>query len=291
MKIKILNTFNWEIKDIINNLELIKNSGFTHIQICPVTPTKTNDRKWVWLYQPIDFTIGNVLGSKDDFILLCNKAHEIGLNIIVDVVLRHLAGEDTGKLLPHEICNKYIVDNKSFWLSYEAGKYCDNRDEMINKCWGMPTLNYYNEELQKVYIEYLDEVLMYADGLRVDMGKHYALPEENCTFWKNVVGRYSNKFIYSECINLNKELMDKYSNYTNILISDHDYCPSNEKSVVFFESHDTYFSWGYTKNLNDNDRLNKWNDLLNKYDKCLFFSRPFDKLIFSEEMKRINSIT
>ena len=66
--------------------------------------------------------------------------------------------------------------------------------------------------------------------------------------------------------------------------------PSNcDKLVSFFESHDTYYEFGYTKRMDDRMRLTEWNVLVNqcKYH-ALYFCRPFETLWMSADMKRIN---
>ena len=74
-KNRILHLFQWRLKDIENNLEVISNQGFNMIQISPIQPLKEYTNVWWTLYQPCGFTIGNNwIGSKKDLISLCNKA-------------------------------------------------------------------------------------------------------------------------------------------------------------------------------------------------------------------------
>ena len=40
MKNRILHLFQWKLKDIENNLEVISNQGFNMIQISPIQPLK-----------------------------------------------------------------------------------------------------------------------------------------------------------------------------------------------------------------------------------------------------------
>ena len=281
--------FQWKLSDIKENLQQVKESGYTHIQISPVTPTKQPESNEYWLlYQPIDFTIGNNLGSKEEFIDLCGEAHEIGLQIITDVVIRHLAGRDDGSLYPHEKCNPKIANKREYWLDpINASNYWD-RWQVCWRCTGTPTLDYNNQELLNTYIlPFLDEVLTYADGLRIDEAKHIALPREGAQFWNIIAKRYSDKFIYGECIFIDQNLFDDYANYINVLTNS---LPSRNKhrAVVFFESHDTFKTFKYTCWMDNQTRLHEYENLLQQYDSVLFYARPFDDLIFSEDIKKIN---
>ena len=289
MSKKIIHMFQWKLSDIKENLQNIKNSGYTHIQISPVTPTKQPESNEYWLlYQPIDFTIGNNLGTKEEFIDLCDAAHEIGLQIIVDCVVRHLASRDDGSLYPHEKCNPKIANKREYWLDpINASNYWD-RWQVCWRCTGTPTLDYNNQELLNTYIlPFLDEVLTYADGLRIDEAKHIALPREGAQFWNIIAKRYSDKFIYGECIFIDQNLFDDYANYINVLTNS---LPSRNKhrAVVFFESHDTFKTFKYTCWMDNQTRLHEYENLLQQYDSVLFYARPFDDLIFSEDIKRIN---
>lgn len=287
----ILQTLNWKITDIINNLSKIKDTGYTHIQISPVTPTKNEENQWYWLYQPTNFTIGNRLGTKEDLKELCKEAHKLGLKIVVDVVLRHLAGADSGELKPSHKCNPLITENKHFWLEPRNGNDYRNRYEETKLCWGMPSLDYSNQELQDLYVIFLDELVECGvDGFRYDMLKHFLLPEEGCNFLTRVCGRYKEKGIwqYGECIDTHKEMLDKYTQYVDVLSNWN--CSDDNKLITWIESHDDFFTWKKTCHLSDEMRLNEWQILLQHHKNCIFFARPFDNVIFDNRMKAINCI-
>ena len=45
-------------------------------------------------YQPINYKIGNYqLGTRDEFIEMCNEAHKYGVKVIVDVVINHMTSK------------------------------------------------------------------------------------------------------------------------------------------------------------------------------------------------------
>ena len=179
---------------------------------------------------------------------------------------------------PHKNCNQEIVNDYQLWLDFKAGDH-HNRYDIINRCFGMPSFNYFNPKTQDMYFKYLDEILLYADGIRIDMAKHFALPSEGCDFLPKLSERYNGKIIYGECINLEQHLLDEYSKYMLTLVEKNAGGNNGDNSVVFFESHDTYLGWKYTVNITDTERINKWNDLKKEYKNTLYYARPFDKTL------------
>ena len=63
---------------------------------------------------------------------------------------------------------------------------------------------------------------------------------------------------------------------------------NKHRAVVFFESHDTFKTFKSTCWMDNQTRLHEYEKLLQQYDSVLFYARPFDNLIFSEDIKRIN---
>ena len=288
----ILHTLNWHMKNITSNLPYIRQSGFTAIQLTPIQTCKDGSSWWTY-YQPYSFEIGNRLGTYDDFIELCTEAHKYNIEIYVDVILRHLASKDTGECVPHELCDQTIVRNRDFWLFNGDGNNEKDNWQLCNCNWGLPTLNYYNKDLRfNYYYEFLDKVLAYADGIRLDQGcKHYSLPTDNdsCEMFSELSYLYKDKFIYGEGIFVSQQRMNEYSNYMYVLSSEYDCSTSdNSRNVKFIESHDTNLHFKTTLWMNDDVRLNKWENLLHKYDNVLYYARPFDNTIFCERMKNIN---
>ena len=270
--LKIYHAHTWRYTDITQHLLNIKLAGFNSIQVSPCTPEKDNGYEWWKLYQPTHFRIGNRLGTKEELITLVREAHKVGIYIIMDVVLRHLASNDRGELIPHENCDPELVNNKNIWLPFEKGDH-NNRNDIINKCFGMPSLNYHKLETQNIYFKFLDEVLSICDGIRIDMAKHFALPSEHSNFWINLLERYPDKIIYGECINLEDQYLREYDTLIGTLIEDKT-CNVYPNSIVFFESHDTFLSWGYTRKYDYWTCIDKWIELGKKYKNVIYFERP-----------------
>lgn len=281
---KILHLFQWRINDIIPELKTIKEQGFDAIQISPIQGTKDSGIEWWKLYQPINLKIGNEqIGSKKDLINLIQEARKFNLKIIVDIVLRHVAGDESYPLKPHRNVDPELLQYLAEPI--DAVNIDGDRWQCTRRCTGMPMLNYDNPELQKLYKHFLDEMIFIGiDGFRLDQLKHYALPEEG----SNIMDIFTQYNMYGEAINCSKEILDRYSNYMKVLTEGR---PSDiTKLVAKFESHDDYLDTGLTKRMNDGMRLTEWNILVNHLPgcDCLYYARPFETLWKSEDMRKIN---
>lgn len=281
---KILHLFQWRINDIIPELKTIKEQGFDAIQISPIQGTKDSGIEWWKLYQPINLKIGNEqIGSKKDLINLIQEARKFNLKIIVDIVLRHVAGDELYPLKPHRNVDPELLQYLAEPI--DAVNIDGDRWQCTRRCTGMPMLNYDIPELQKLYKRFLDELIFIGvDGFRLDQLKHYALPEEG----SNIMDIFTQYNMYGEAINCSKELLDKYSKYMKVLTEGR---PSDiTKLVAKFESHDDYLDTGLTKRMNDGMRLTEWDILVNHLPgcDCLYYARPFETLWKSEDMRKIN---
>lgn len=281
---KILHLFQWRINDIIPELKTIKEQGFDAIQISPIQGTKDSGIEWWKLYQPINLQIGNEqIGSKKDLINLIQEARKFNLKIIVDIVLRHVAGDESYPLKPHRNVDPELLQYLAEPI--DAVNIDSDRWQCTRRCTGIPMLNYDNPELQKLYKRFLDELIFIGvDGFRLDQLKHYALPEEG----SNIMNIFTQYNMYGEAINCTKELLDKYSKYMKVLTEGR---PSDiTKLVAKFESHDDYLDTGLTKRMNDGMRLTEWDILVNHLPgcDCLYYTRPFETLWKSEDMRKIN---
>lgn len=289
MREVILHCFRWKLRDIIKEIQNIKDCGYTAIQISPVQPCKPGPEWWTD-YQPTGFSIGNRIGDKEDLIELCRVSNALGIKVITDVVLRHTAGLDNGELLPHESVDANILAHPEYFTNaYNAQNHNDRR-EVTEMAWGVPMLDYYNHDLQNIYINFLQELKdCGVGGFRVDMGKHFALPEENCDFWTRVFSNFSDMYNYAECIDCERHILDKYTPYMNVL-TNYGYSSDRSKSVIFIMSHDTEETWGFTKGKNDDIIKLEWDSLLEKNPKCgvLFYARAYSDIWKSESVKASN---
>lgn len=280
---KILHLFQWRLEDITPMIPKIKEQGFDAIQVSPLQGTKEDGYAWWLLYQPTNLKIGNSqIGTKEDLIELCKVANDYGIKVIVDVVLRHCAGDNWEHLKPHS-----SVDPELLQYLAEPIDCTDYNDrwQCTHRCTGMPMFDYGNAQFRWKVIEFLNELVACGVyGFRLDQLKHYALPEEGCDFLQ-FISMYR---FYGECIYCSKELLDNYSRYMKVLTEGRPSDPS--RLIAKFESHDDFYEFHTTNRMTDEMRLAEWNVLVNTcgYD-SLYFARPFETLWMSSEMKAINT--
>ena len=238
MKRKILHLLQWRLEDITTHLPLIKEQGFTAIQTSPLQGCRDG---WEWwkLYQPTNYRIGNSqIGNKEDLKRLCDKAKEVGIEVYVDVALRNVGTSETDPNKPNENVDKEILP---YIKDVPPCSNYDDRYEATMKRVGLPMVDYTNRDVQEMHRRYLGELLECGvDGFRIDMLKHFALPEEGCDYIPNVYGHFDTAYLYGEVLFSPTWLLDKYANYTDVLT---DCRLSDEsKSVLFVESHDSFLS-------------------------------------------------
>lgn len=274
--------FQWGLGSIIPMIPTVKEQGFDAIQISPIQGT-TYGTEWWRLYQPINLKIGNTqIGTKEQLKKLCAVANQYGIKIIVDVVLRHVAGDPQNHLAPHKdvdpellpyLCKEQIPCN-----NYEDRWQCTHR------CTGMPMFDYNNPNYRVKVIDFLNELVDCGVwGFRLDQLKHYALPQEGSDFL-TYLQPYN---FYGECFFCDQWVLDEYSKYMKVLT---DGRPSNiSRLVAKFETHDDFLEFKATNRMTDHMRLVEWDVLVNHcgYD-SLYYARPFEDLWMSKEMKEIN---
>ena len=105
----ILQAWTWSFSNIDANLETIAAQGFTTVQVSPPNVIKKattgakflqsdNNNGWWMFYQPAGFELNNetdnALGTKAQFVAMCEHAHELGVKIIVDAVINHMGTKE-----------------------------------------------------------------------------------------------------------------------------------------------------------------------------------------------------
>lgn len=150
------------------SLPRLKDMGVDILWFMPITPISVADRKGVLgsYYAVSDYTAVNPeFGTMDDWKALVNKAHELGMKVIIDWVANHTGAD-----------NRWIQSNPDFFIKGADGKlkfafdWSDTRD-----------LNYWNPVLKDSMIQsmkfWVTETKI--DGFRCDVAM-----EVPRTFWQ-----------------------------------------------------------------------------------------------------------
>ena len=302
----ILHAWNWSFNQVKEHIEEIAECGYGSVQVSPIQPNKSSPMKdtsqWWKLYQPINFTIGNDLGTAEEFKAMCDEAHKYGVKIIVDVVSNHLANKTNGYDKSEEIPD-YIRNNSNYWHSSSIGKANDSsRYQMTQGNIGMPDLNTGNTEIQNMVIKFLNDAQdLGADGFRFDAAKHIELPTDGniaSDFWPRVIdaikSKDSNSFVYGEILGTAGTSIENYTKYikvtdcgmgydvrkaiydTNVSLAQNYTIDKPSNAITWVESHDTYANDEHeTTNMTDEQIKLGWG-LIGARNKSvpLFFVRP-----------------
>lgn len=279
---RILSLFDCPLVEIKKMLPKIKEQGFNAVQISPLQNTKddTSNNWWI-LYQPINFEIGNRIGSKEELKSLCDEAMKYDIIIIADTVINHLANvSDRDPLTPHPEIDINIKNNENCFKEKKNVTNWDDRYQVTNYCMGLPGLNPNSEIVQSKIIKMLNEYLdLGINGFRFDAAKSIALPEEGCSFFPNVT--YSLKrwvpLIYGEVLFADEELIKKYVKYMKVLTNSDSW--DKQGVIRFVENKDSYLSkdLGWTKNVDAKRITDDYTTLASIYPNTKYYARNYSK--------------
>lgn len=293
----ILHCFNWKYSDIEAELPAIAEAGFTSVQTSPAQPS-VKSGTWYWLYQPLGFYVGtNDLGTKEDLEDLCDEAEKYDINVIVDVVANHLAGDHTNI--------QSDLKDSQYWHTYGGVSSWADRYQVTHGEIGMPDLNSEHPYVYQTVSNYIDELQdLGVDGIRWDAAKHIGLPSEGCNFWPEVTDQ--GLYHYGEILvgpddrtSGNEGLMKEYTKYMTVTDSTYGKTLrdafasgtvptafgnwsargiSNDKLIYWAESHDTWSNnqdWGYSNTMSQNVIDRAYAVAASRNDiSALYFSRP-----------------
>ena len=177
-----------DLKGIIQRLDYISNLGVDAIWLSPIFESPMKDMGYdVSNYQEID----PLFGDLDDFDLLLEKAHSLGLKVIIDQVLSHSSDQhpyflESRSDRKNEKCDWYVwADPKkdgsppNNWLSIFGGggwEWDTSRKQyyLHNFLKSQPDLNYHNPNVRKWILSIVEFWLKKGvDGFRLDTVNYY----------------------------------------------------------------------------------------------------------------------
>lgn len=214
-----------DLNGIIEKLDYIVDTGFTAIWINPFYESPFNDAG----YDVTDFyKVAPRYGTNDDFVKVCEKAHQKGIKVCVDLVAGHTSMEcewfkQSCEIDKNEYTNRYIwTDDWSNTYNGECiGGYGKrNGTFMKNFFYSQPALNYgfanIDEPSWQLPPEHPDcratkleliKIMEYwlslgADGFRVDMAHSLVKNDYDhrgmIDFWQEIRQLFDKK--YPECV-------------------------------------------------------------------------------------------
>ena len=202
----IFQAFNWNISNVLAQLETIRDNGFKTIQLSPMQPSKdfnSNDGwkdNWWKLYQPLGFKVANhagdqsMIGIDTELATLTARAKEMGINVIMDVVCNHLAGGTRTTMNPNVSAFEPAIYSQN--LIHTTSMQVDdaNYQSIVQGQLGdYPDVQTENATVQNSIIGMLKTYIdCGVTGFRFDAAKHIETPEDtyySSNFWTNVLGQ------------------------------------------------------------------------------------------------------
>ncbi len=191
--------FGGDLKGIIEKLPYIKSLGVTILYLNPIFEAHENHRYNTANYEKID----PLLGTEEDFVELCKKAAEMGIDVILDGVFSHTGADSVyfnkfGRYGEHT--GAYRDKNSPYFPWYSFIGYPDTYDSW----WGISTLPNVNENNSE-YTNYIcgdggilqKWIKLGAKGWRLDVADE--LPDEFLDNLNVAVKKMgSDKIIYGE---------------------------------------------------------------------------------------------
>ena len=314
----ILHCFSWSFATIEESLEDIAMAGYSAIQTSPINACYDGgnagkdlfgEGKWYYHYQPTDWKIGNYqLGTREEFIRLCDKADALGIKVIVDVAPNHTT--TTTEAISQDLLDAVGgIENLYHSNGMESIKdYKDREECTLMAVGGLPDVNTENPAFQDYFIAFLNDCIACgADGFRYDTAKHIGLPDDpkddaslENNFWERVIGEVDKTdelFIYGETLQDGGERLEDYieaigattasvygqrirdsfkaslisaSSLSNLQIRE-----AEPNVVTWVESHDNYISDGTSEMDNELVKLAYAAITARAEGTPLFFSRPY----------------
>lgn len=290
----ILHAWSWSFNTIKKNMKDIAEAGYKFVQTSPaqkcVTETKGDKGggmqlfgkgRWYYYYQPTDWKIGNyMMGTREEFIAMCNEAKKYGVRVIVDVLPNHTSIDDTR--VSDELDAAVGGHDKLYHANgfNEIRDYNDRLQCTTGQMGGLPDVNTENPDFQYYYMTYVNDLITCgASGFRYDTAKHIGLPSDPIDpnskendFWPIAMGKKAVKgltlvvprdslFIYGEVLQDKNVKEEEYAEYFDLTASSYGHILRNilnaqnfkadnatnwahfvspNRLVTWVESHDTY---------------------------------------------------
>uniref|UniRef100_UPI00405629BF starch-binding protein n=1 Tax=Acetatifactor sp. TaxID=1872090 RepID=UPI00405629BF len=312
----ILHAFSWSFAAIKESMADIAAAGFSAIQTSPINACYDGDAggqlygdgKWYYHYQATDYAIGNYqLGTREEFIAMCDEADKYGIKIIVDVAPNHTTTNTD--YISENLLNAVGGMENLFHTNglNNITSYSDRLNCTTHALSGLPDIDTENPDYQQYLIAYLNDCIACgADGFRFDAAKHIGLiddpgeDEQECNFWNAVLGGLDNReqlFTYGEVLQGDGERIESYINtigaatassygtslrkgmkLANILAGNLDgyLCGDSTDVVLWVESHDNYINDNTSQMLTDREVELAWAMIASRSEGTpLFFDRPY----------------
>ncbi|KAF8339984.1 glycoside hydrolase family 13 protein [Cantharellus anzutake] len=219
--------FEWSWVSVQNECPFLASAGYGFVQVSPPHEHITGDAWWT-SYQVVSYELQSKRGSRDQFAAMVEACNAYGVRVIVDAVLNHMTGLDSGKSVTGRSFTHY-----SYPGTYSSSDfhYCPTRNHAIEdyndenqvetcELLGLADLNTESDYVRGRLAQYLNDLLgLGVAGFRVDAAKHIA-PDSLA----NIFSRLStNAYITQEVTDTTGLFVTKHQNVGDVQVFNYPY--------------------------------------------------------------------
>ncbi len=260
---RVLNLFNWNFCNIINQLEMIKTQGFDCILVSPVQPINDDldfNYQWWSSYCVKDYSIGNSLGSMNDLKKLCNQARLFDIKVIQEVVppLKIVMSES-------DVCYRLLGLGDKIDIS---------------------------KEKKIEFLKFVKKLTEIGVSGFVNSFSQISLPNEQNYFYldlqKTMIENGTLFFCYIS--NIEEERKSELNKYIIPITSYYDV--DNKSKMKFVENQYSFYNlnFGITSMISSFQISKLYFDLCHDYNDTIYYARPYDDEWKSELIRNANNI-
>ncbi|KZV75308.1 glycoside hydrolase family 13 protein [Peniophora sp. CONT] len=186
-KATIVQMFQWSWDSIASECtNFLGPAGYGYVQTSPPQETITGGQWWVD-YQAVSYKLQNNHGNRDSYKNMIDTCHAAGVKVIVDTVINHMAGIDSGTgtagtSFTHYTYDGYYQAQDFHYCGLEPGNAIVNYNSAteVQTCQlsNLADLDTGAEYPRSRLAEYVNDLLsLGVDGLRIDAAKHISVTD------------------------------------------------------------------------------------------------------------------
>ncbi|NLE97204.1 MAG: alpha-amylase [Propionibacterium sp.] len=161
--------------------EVLGPNDFDFVLLSPAQEHIQGEQWWT-SYQPVSYRIDSKLGSRDEFADMVAACHDVGVKVIADAVVNHMAGVDGGvgvagsEFTHYEYPGLYSFDDFhhcGLTPDDDIANYRDQAQVQTCELSNLADLATGEPHVQEAIAGYLNDLVsLGVDGFRIDAAKH-----------------------------------------------------------------------------------------------------------------------
>ncbi|KAG8789488.1 hypothetical protein FRC20_003833 [Serendipita sp. 405] len=203
----IIQMFEWTWDSIASECtNFIGPAGYGYVQVSPVTEHITGTQWWTD-YQVVSYTVTSKRGNRSQFLNMVTTCHNAGVSVLVDAILNHMTGKDSGTGVAGSSFTHYnypgIYSTQDFHhcgltSNDDISSYASREQVQTCELSNLADLATETEYVRARLATYLSDLKsLGVDGFRLDAAKHIAASDiANILSRVSSVGYITQEVIY-----------------------------------------------------------------------------------------------